>query len=345
MNICAPHIATILALTFSGPAAAGNFCVDTPGELHSAMDAAETNNADDEIRLVGGSYASTGAFSFQSTEARSITFIGGWSSNCVIRYGAETTIDGESVRRGLRVSNLNGNVTVRELKFVRGLSTNNRGGGLNVTSNGAIRIDSNMFIGNRADDLAGALRVSTTTATGTMAVRNNLAFANSASATGAFELFQISGEAFVVGNTIIANLSESSFSPGGLYVGGGANFVLSNNIIWNNLPESPNQFDADFNGAANSHSRYYNDIGVISSSTIADQVVGELSVDPQFAPCDGFLCFNFELERSSPLIDVAEILPPGGMTALDLAGKPRIIGSLVDIGAYENDLIFTNSFD
>ncbi len=77
---------------------------------------------------------------------------------------------------------------------------------------------------------------------------------------------------------------------------------------------------------------------------MALEIVGELSVDPQFADC-GFLCIGFELERGSPLVDAGDDAPAGGMTATDLAGKPRTIGARVDIGAYENDLLFADGFD
>ena len=68
-------------------------------------------------------------------------------------------------------------------------------------------------------------------------------------------------------------------------------------------------------------------------------------VDPQFAPCPGFLCFNFELSPQSPLVDAGDDTTPGGLTAIDLAGKPRVLGAHVDIGAYENEVIFVDGFE
>ena len=73
-------------------------------------------------------------------------------------------------------------------------------------------------------------------------------------------------------------------------------------------------------------------------------VSGELAVDPQFAPCSGFLRCNFELSSTSPLIDAATDALASCCNA-DLAGKARKIGAHVDIGAYENDdLIFRSGF-
>lgn len=336
-------LAAGLALALAGPGLAATYCVDTPVELTAAINAAEANGEDDEIRLVGGTYASSTAFHFQSTEAHSIAFVGGHAANCTEPGTEGSTIDGEQKRRGLIVLNPAGDTVVENLTFVRGLSTNNRGGALRVTSDaGDVRIDSNVFLANRADDYAGALAV--TVANGSMRVRNNLAFANSAADVGAFELVQNAGEAHVVGNTIVANSSEGDFAPGGLYIGGVAHFVISNNIIWNNLPEKPGPFDVDFLSSAGSHSRYSNDIGVVSNGSVADEVAGELSVDPQFASC-GFLCIGFEPGRGSPLVDAGVDAPEGGMTATDLAGKPRTIGPHVDIGAFENDVLFADGFD
>jgi len=332
------------ACLVAAPAWPASFCVNTVAEIQAAISEAQANNADDEIRLVGATYELTTGLHFQSEQSNAIMFRGGYNANCTVVSGASTTIDGQHQVRGLFVLNNNGDVAVEGLTFVAGLSTNNRGGGLRVISQtGDIRIDRNLFFANRADDFAGALAAGTTS--GSLRVRNNLAFANSSANVGAMELVQNDGEAYVVGNTIVANSNEGDFLPGGLYIGGGANFTVSNNIIWNNIPEDAGPFDVDFMSTAASHTRIANDIGVVANGTVADLIVDEHSVDPEFASCDGFLCFNFELERSSPLVDAGNDAPAGGMTSLDLAGKQRTIGPQVDIGAYENDVLFADGFD
>ena len=332
-------LAALLAL----PVQAAVHCVDSPATFKAAIDVAEANGEDDEIRLVGGTYAASPAFHFQSVELHAIAFIGGYSANCTGPGDEPTRIDGENARRGLFVLNPDGDVVVENLTFARGLSTNNRGGGLHVTStDGDIRLDRSVFLANRADDFGGAATMSTSN--GDITVRNNLAFANSSANIGAFELLQNQGEGHVTGNTIVANLSEGDFLPGGLWIGGNSHWEVANNIIWNNLPEAPGPFQSDFRSNATTHARYSNDIGVVYPDTVALEIVGELSVDPQFADC-GFLCIGFELERGSPLVDAGDDAPAGGMPATDLAGKPRSIGPHVDIGAYENDLLFADGFD
>jgi hypothetical protein len=338
-----------LALVWSscfamGAATAETFCVDTVNEMSVALTQAATNNEDDEIRIVAGTYAPPNGFAFSSDQTDSLSIRGGFNANCTNLTGETTTLDGHDEERPLFINIPNGDFAVEDLTFVNGLSTNNRGGGLRVASqSGDIRVDRNTFLANRADDFGGALTASTTT--GSLLIRNNLAFANSSANIGAFEFTQGGGEAYIVGNTIVANTSEGDFLAGGLHIGGAANFTLSNNIIWNNVPEDAGPFMADFSSTAGSHSRIANDIGLIASGVVADLVVDELSVDPEFVQCGGFLCISFELERSSPLVDVGNDAPPGGMTLFDLAGKERTIGAHVDIGAYENDVIFADGFD
>ena len=72
---------------------------------------------------------------------------------------------------------------------------------------------------------------------------------------------------------------------------------------------------------------------------------GNISVEPVFE--SGL--FNFTPRRTSPLVD-AGIAPSGVftfwyLTDVDLNGVDRVVGSTVDIGAYENERIFTNGFD
>lgn len=335
-------IALLVGSNTASPAFADSFCVDTPAELQAALDASETNGEIDLIQIVGGTYARTGGFAFQSTEPHLVVIVGGYSTNCTNAKGPQTIIDGENVRRGLWVLHPNGDIRVENITFIRGLSTNNRGGGLRAQSDsGDITVDRNIFYGNHADDFAGAANI--VTESGTLRVRGNLAFANSAANIGAFELTQVSGFAYVGSNTITANDSEGDFLPGGLWIGGGANFEVSNNIIWDNLPDDPGPFQSDFL-ATTPHTRYTNDIGVVGDGVEPQDVVVEYSVDPQFASCGGFLCFNFRLKRASPLVDAGLDLP-GFLTTYDLDGNPRTIGPYVDIGAYENDLIFADGFD
>lgn len=332
------------ACLHAGTVAALTYCVNTVAEIQIAINDAETNNDDDLIRIVAGNYEPPDGYTFNSTESNSLTIRGGYNANCTVFTGATTTIDGNQQVRPLSVLISNGGVVIENLTFVGGLADGNEGGGLKVqTATGDVRIDRNTFIGNHADLSGGGLRVFATG--GDVRVRNNLVVGNSTSQSEAMSIVLTNGgDAYIVGNTIVANAADSDTATAGLGIGGGSYFVISNNIIWNNNPGASSGVDFGASIPAG-HSRFNNDIGVVRNGTVADFVVAEQSVNPQFQSCGGFLCFNGELKRTSPLVDAGTDSPLGGMPTRDLAYKDRIIGPHVDIGAYENDLIFADGFD
>jgi hypothetical protein len=58
---------------------------------------------------------------------------------------------------------------------------------------------------------------------------------------------------------------------------------------------------------------------------------GNLSLNPRFVnPLKG----NFQLRKTSPAINAGDNSAPD-LPSTDLAGKPRIVGGVVDMGAYE----------
>ncbi len=329
-------IAAIIALS-SHTSRAAVFCASSATQIQDDLNLAATNGQDDQINIAGDNYLLSSGLFYSSTESHSITLVGGWNTDCSQYIDALTTLDGLQQVRPLHVMSNAGDVNIQGLSFVGGLSTNNRGGGLNVsTVSGDIRVEGNSFYVNRAEDFAGALVASSDS--GTLLIRNNLIAGNSAAVIGGMELCQASGEAYVNSNTIVANTSDSGDAAGGLRTECNGHFNLSDNIIFGNNANGA----ADF-GTTGAHSRYSNDIGTLEDGTIGDPIENELSVDPQF--CTTIGCPLFELQRNSPLVDVGLDTPPGGLAPFDLARKDRIIGPHVDIGAYENDGIFAGNFE
>jgi hypothetical protein len=328
-----------VAALFASRARAEIFCAASVAEIEADLATAQANGEDDQISVAGGHYLLDGAsgFGYSSSEAHSIVIVGGFNADCSQYIDAFTIFDGNNEWRPLHVQSSVGDVNIQGLTFVSGLSTNNHGGGLNVTTtSGDIRVEGNAFYVNRADDYAGAMVAITTS--GTLLIRNNLFAGNSAAAIGGVELCQEGGEAYVTSNTIVANTSDLAEAAGGLHTECAGHFNLSDNIIWGN-----NANDAADFGTTGGNSRYANDIGTLADGTFGDPVENELSVDPRF--CTAFGCDLYELQRGSPLVDAGVDMPPGGLAPVDLARHDRIIGAHVDIGAYENFRVFTDGFD
>ncbi|MEO7063945.1 MAG: hypothetical protein ABI082_09285 [Dokdonella sp.] len=331
------------ALILAGLASATHatvFCVNSEATANAALTTAQANGADDEVDIVAGTYALTTGLYFSSAEAHSLTVVGGWNAGCSAFTGAATVLDGQGLVRPLFVAESgSASINIQWLTFADGLSTNNRGGGLSVfTDSGEIRIDHNRFIFNRADDYGGALDAYTNG--GQMRVRGNLFFANSAANIGGAELTSNNSVAYVIGNTILGNSSDNFNSSGGLAVSGAAHFWVSDNIVWNNTA----------NGAVDLSAGAWialinNDVGTKGGTQPDPVSQGNQSVAPDFASCAGLGCFSFELMRASTLVDAGYDSPPGGALAYDLAMKPRTIGPHVDIGAYEQDVLFRNGFE
>lgn len=341
MRTFAALILALAGCAAAQPAAAADFCVHSAAEIQAALTTAATNGADDVIMIASGNYALSTTLVFASSEPHSISIQGGFSPLCDSFIFAETTLDGQHLVRPLYAGNGNGDIQIAFVTFVAGFAANGgSGGGLIATSDdGDVDIVLNRFIGNRATAQAGGLYAYS--GSGSVRVRNNLLLANRGDQVGGAVVQQGSGSAFVVGNTIVANTSDNLIAPGGLAVTGSAHFALSNNIIWNNAAAGGSDF-----GSASTHSRISNDIGILAAGGgVADVVSGELSVDPGFAPCGGLICFDFELERSSPLVDSGTDTPAGGQTGDDLAFHARVVGPHVDIGAYENYRLFADGFD
>ncbi|MEO7936484.1 MAG: choice-of-anchor Q domain-containing protein [Dokdonella sp.] len=342
----APILAWLVALVPIG-AHAAFFCVNSAASLQAALNAAASNGQSDEIDIQAGNYTVVpGGFFYVSNEANSITMFGGFDATCEQRTAARTTFDGSGLYQVMRIiigsNSTAASVNIQHITFIDGKSTTNSGGGLRVsTLNGNVVLEANRFLLNHANNSAGALYVETS---GGISVRNSLFFANDAFDVGAAMLVTSASTVFFAGNTVVSNTAASTLpmTPiGGLLVTGGtgAHLWLSNNILWNNGNGS-----VDLESSAVFTARN-NDIGFMAGIPPDPQSQNNLSVDPAFATCSGLLCLNFNLQRASPLVDAGFDTPLGGIGAFDLEDKPRMIGPHVDIGAYEEDVIFRNGFE
>ncbi len=326
---------------------ASTFCVNSATSLQAALNTAGTNNQADLIEIVAGTYtAPPGGFFYISSEANGIDIYGGYTSGCTQRTAARTTLDGSGLYQIMRIilnaSSTAVNIDIRRITFIDGKATTSGGGLMLSALNGYVNLEANRFLLNHADISAGALYVESG---GIVVLRSNLFFANDASDEGAAMLLTSNAEAYVVGNTVVSNTATSSLPMthvGGVYFAGeaGTHLELSNNIFWNNNPNGIVDFESGTPFTARN-----NDIGIMAGVPPDALSQGNQSVDPQFAPCGSLLCVGFNLLRASPLVDAGYDAAPGGLGALDLEDKPRIIGPHVDIGAYEEDVLFRNGFE
>jgi hypothetical protein len=332
----------LLGLFIQHPSAAADFCADDESAIQAALNASQANGEDDTILVVTGNYALSFGLTFASTEAHSLDVFGS-VDDCATPVpdlrGAGTVLDGQHQQRPLAIVNENGAVRLVGLRFAGGLADGS-GAGLFV-SGATVIVSANWFYGNHGTgDFMDSGGAAVLAATDFLRFDDNLVFGNHAVNVGGVTLFlTANGNAQAIANTIIANLSDEIEAPGGLLVEGSGTFEIANNILWNNAAPGGSDF-----GAIAANDRYHNDIGVVTEQGEPPGAVsGELSVDPGFESCGDSICFDFELARSSPLVDAGD--DAYDLVFVDLAGKPREIGPHVDIGAFENDRIFRNGFD
>jgi len=201
-----------------------------------------------------------------------------------------------------------------------------------------LTIDSVRFLYGNAETNTGGLYV---TGWGTVVVTNSLFAGNTAGQTPAASI-NLTGPLHFTNNTVTGNTANAADTRPIFYAyaHGSSHFWFSDNIFWGNDNASSDLYLYD----EGTYDLVSNDIGSYSPVPLGAASGGNVSVDPQFAGC-GFLCFDKPLKRSSPLVDAGNDTPPGGLTATDALGVPRVIGTHVDMGAYELDRLFADGFD
>ena len=315
------------------------FCVGTETELRSALNTAAANvDTRNTVYIRAGTIPITGSTGldgalYYSMAAKSLSIYGGRNAGCTAGGGI-TTLDGGNHTNILRILTSNtSSVLVQELVFAHGNSQyESLGSALTIYGAGSVTVQLNQFIANSAPQNATALDVGAIV----LRVHNNLFIANAGGLFAAARLGAKSG--FVNSNTIFANRDTDPqawlahvavfLRDSGMDDSYPGKFYLSNNILWGNTADAGGSM-YDVYSLPDMELRN-NDIG--SYWGIATVNSANLSVNPQFQP-SWFV--SVQLTPSSPLVDSGLDIPPGGMTAVDLAGLPRIIGSHVDMGAYE----------
>lgn len=202
------------------PADAATFCIDTPAGLRSALQTSVGNGADDEIRLVRGTYSGsfdlTDAFTF---EARSVTLEGGYSAGCASRDPdpANTVIQSPGGKvLGLSACVLLSGCEIGDFNIdaltLRG-GVDREGAAITVFTAGTVTISNSILTGNQATEVdGGAVNV-------------------------AFPLFSDVGpQSLVIRNSEISE-NQAARDGGGVWVGFGKSVTITDSRITGNTAQ------------------------------------------------------------------------------------------------------------
>ena len=243
-----------------------------------------------------------------------------------------TVLDGLVVQNGINQAGANGNgngggailtngATVRNCIFRSNRTQNGKNGAAIHCHLGQVNIENSLFTGNTSSGNGGAIQVGG----GTTATIINCTFADN----------QASG-------------------PGGAFGLGtnGSNLNVYNSIAWHNTGKggfSSYGQNADVNGggtvislssAIESTSTKFtdgNDEGHISlSQQVTPMFVKEAAADGSTDPVE-MVAAGYELQEGSPCIDAGND-NYAAIGSHDLAGKNRVLGTHIDMGAFEFDL-------
>jgi hypothetical protein len=330
-----------IAFAFSSASLATTLCVSTTAELQDALTAAAANGEDDVILLEPGLYTVDAPLTYETYEDFDLSVSGGWEG-CVAHHNDPryTVIDGQSAHALVRFMGMPGtagDVSVGWITFQNGVGED----GTNAVAMtpyagwaGTLLVEGNVFrnLQGRAD--SGYTAIQLDSDLGRLEVRNNL-FVDNTTETGISPVYLLanSTDFSYVGrftnNTVTSNESTSY----AVTADGGGIWSVANNVFWDNegsdLGLGPYVFVTN------------NDIGSYCCNPVAES--GNLSLDPGFVDPGGG---DYRPGGSSPLAEAGRNDAPGGLGTYDLRGGFRVVGSTVDIGAYERqDRIFGDGFD
>ncbi|HOH97572.1 MAG TPA: choice-of-anchor D domain-containing protein [Candidatus Cloacimonadota bacterium] len=213
------------------------------------------------------------------------------------------------------------------------------GGGVSMQNCSAIQFKNNKITNNTAMNWGGALYHITTTGN----LYNNLIANNTASQRGGAIY---ANSSIAITNSTIAN--NRAFSQGGAIYNIGSSSSYVNSILWNNSAPVGNELYLYDNTSPNF--RYCDIMGGSSSFGLGSGVsyngtyTNNIASDPLFvAPTASYgvsydaLNADWRLQDLSPCINAGDPLTDASEFPVDLGDMPRIISSIIDIGAHEND--------
>jgi hypothetical protein len=208
------------------------------------------------------------------------------------------------------------------------------GGGIELNAAGSARIENNLFSRNKAVARGGAIDM---TNEADEVIVQNLMYDDAASSgteiyssvpqsTTGFRLISntIVGENPTADATVIADgFNTNARILNNVIVAAGASAALICNPIYTDGPPI-----VKFNDAWSPKGIWYGGMCAEDGG-----VQGNISANPDFVGAT-----NFELSNSSPAVDAGTTAAPY-LPTKDFAGKPRIEGGTIDMGAFENQQV------
>jgi hypothetical protein len=305
------------ASAFSG---GGIYCNNSSPTIQNNTITANTAAIGGGIEVFGGSPQISGNDITGNIQDPNID--GGWGGGISLENGSSATIIGNKISGQLWNGNPNCNCGM--------------GGGLAMNAAGSPFLEDNQIFSNSADfGPGGAIWIVNTSPT----LIQNLIFDNTAQFGGGIYIYLPSPnyQAIFVNNTFAGNVGNGQGLPGdgsAVYaVGYDDNLEFFNNIFASSVgresffcaPAGVLPTLTANDGFSSSGNGFGGNCAGIAGTN------GNISADPQFVKPARNL---YQLKSTSPVINAGDNSAPD-LPTKDLKGKPRIVGGVVDMGAYE----------
>jgi hypothetical protein len=243
-------------------------------------------------------------------------------------------VDNETYWSGAGICCTNSRLYIEKCDILNNFhNTSGSGGGIS-SSESEVELISCKVINNKGNGIYCRLY-------GKLSVINSLIANNEGGYGGGIECWGT--ELKIINSTIVKNICSMSNGAGGVYNNSGQTNII-NTIIWDNFGDSPQLY-------------YYDHLPVIENCDIhegfnlglpEENYINSISEYPRFKNPSEFtgngadaLQAEWDLLMCSPCVDagINDSLP-GNLTK-DLMNNPRIFNSIVDIGAFESQIINT----
>ena len=359
LRIC--WIFFLICVPLTAPQAA-QFCATNSMELQAHLNTAQTNGADDVIRINTGTYV--GNFTYSSIgpggdATFDVTLDGGYvefmGTPCGRRQTFDptmTVLDANQSGRALLINGATGTeVHLLHIGFINGAPTSSestRGGGVMISgcctgSMSEVTVENAYFAGNTAT-FDSALHIALSAFS---RIQNSVFTENHAEGGDVTSIVNSEGGGHFIHNTVVGNTSDGDGRSGAYFFAAGtAQVVVANNILWSNDDKIDLRVSA-------SSPIYLQNNSIEDLSGTPTESDNNLNIAPVFQAGP----LNFQLDPFSPLVDAGREPPPmivplpfeddWTLLAVDYEGKDRILGQTTDIGAVETTpvLLFRSGFE